>query len=316
MQIAATLELIIQRQLAENPHTRMRVFLEQFQNEELTLDHLKVLARLFLLAGEKQLFSDWLLEKLKSNPLFPVPWGIWVEYFRHVPLSTATKKAFIIGSEKQKAFLELARSRLLDSFEPELEKSYLENRKRKTLVKKQDRKKESLPVELNHEVYQETQAHRTSEAKELLRSDRPLISVFSEDEEKLLKNWFESLQLSSASNEESLLDVIYFFRFLDSPDKAIEYLNLQPQLTAPLKELKAELLLEARRHIELLEYVDQILQELESESSVNLLYLKAQALFEIGSKTEAIELLESIIDFQPDYKLSQLLLAEWKDQLL
>ncbi len=307
MQSSATLELIIQRQLAENPHTRMKVFLDQFQNEELTSSHLKVLARLFLLAGEKQLFNDWLLEKLKINPLFPVPWGAWLEYFQQVPLSTATKKAFITGSEKQKAFLDLARSRLLDSFEPELQKSHFENQSLK-----------KTPAQKTRIMSQEELPPVGSLEKPLLQSiaqnDRPLLSLFSNDEEELLKSWFENLQLSALQDESSILDVVYFFRFLEAPDKALAYLNLQKELTPRLQEIKAELLFEARHHLELLEFIDQVINTMESDAAIGFLYLRAQALFEIGMKSEAIELLESIVNFQPDYKLSQILLTEWKEQ--
>lgn len=348
MQTSATLELLIQRQLAENPNLRLKVIIEQLKNEELTLSHLKLLARLFFLSGEKQLFNDWLLEKLKSNQKFPVPWAQWLEFFKNVNLSTATKRAFIAGAERQGEFKNLARSRLLDEFEPELAKTYHDEKSK--LQKKSATLKEKLLDELalfdsqnveskKNEIKQklknqfsydkdvankiESLSEKDSFEKANLAASQALENIdwrmrpnFTQEEHSILQNWLsEIVQSSQASPENRQVDLIYFFKFLDAPELAIQLIDKLPIQNSLLLEIKAELLLEARRFIELLEFIDSTLPQLKSDSSIELLYIRSQALWNVGLKSEAIGLLESIAEVRPDYKLSQILLSEWKGDL-
>ncbi len=78
--------------------------------------------------------------------------------------------------------------------------------------------------------------------------------------------------------------------------------------------LKAEILFESARYLDLLKHVEMIEQTMNStpEAAYGALYLKAQAYFGLGQKDLAINLLETLSSKVASYRSTDALLHEWK----
>lgn len=78
--------------------------------------------------------------------------------------------------------------------------------------------------------------------------------------------------------------------------------------------LKAEMLFESGRYLELLKHIENIENQMvqTAEATYGAIYLKAQGYFGLGQKEIAIRLLESLSDKAPNYRSTQALLHEWK----
>jgi tetratricopeptide (TPR) repeat protein len=94
---------------------------------------------------------------------------------------------------------------------------------------------------------------------------------------------------------------------------SLELLNKAP-VTISSEWLKAEMLLEAGRHLELLKHIEAIEKNpsANAETTYGAIYLKAQAYFGLGQKEIALRLLESLSDKVPNYRSTQALIHEWK----
>ncbi len=78
--------------------------------------------------------------------------------------------------------------------------------------------------------------------------------------------------------------------------------------------LKAEILYESGRFLDLLKHIENIETKMAStpESTYGAIYLKAQAYFGLGQREIAIQLLESLSSKVPSYRSTEALLHEWK----
>ncbi len=79
--------------------------------------------------------------------------------------------------------------------------------------------------------------------------------------------------------------------------------------------LKAEILYESSRFLDLLKHIEDIETKMAStpDSTYGAVYLKAQAYFGLGQKDIAIHLLESLSSKVPSYRSTETLLHEWKN---
>lgn len=96
-------------------------------------------------------------------------------------------------------------------------------------------------------------------------------------------------------------------------DFSYQLLNLGPKNFAS-EWLKAEMLLESGRHLDLLKLIESLEKNFTEnvDSTHGAIYFKAQAYFGLGQKEIAIRLLESLSDVAPHYRSTQALLHEWK----
>ena len=124
---------------------------------------------------------------------------------------------------------------------------------------------------------------------------------------------FESLEEASKKTPESTLDLALTAYFMDFTNEAMNLLE-----TATPSEsrdwLLAELFLENRRYIDLLEWTDQLGLKYADlpESTFAVSYLKAKAFWGLGQPALAIDLITSIIQVRPNYRSASTLLQEWQ----
>ena len=85
-------------------------------------------------------------------------------------------------------------------------------------------------------------------------------------------------------------------------------------LFLPPIRLKAEILFESGRFLDLLKHVEHIEKDLSisPESTYGAVYLKAQAYHGLGQKDLAIQMLESLSQIRPSYRSTEALLHQWR----
>ncbi|MBC7464520.1 MAG: hypothetical protein H7256_00885 [Bdellovibrio sp.] len=78
--------------------------------------------------------------------------------------------------------------------------------------------------------------------------------------------------------------------------------------------LKAEILFESGRHLDLLKHIENLEKNLTTtpDSTYGAIYLKAQAYFGLGQKDMAIQMLEALSQARPSYRSTEALLHQWR----
>jgi hypothetical protein len=86
------------------------------------------------------------------------------------------------------------------------------------------------------------------------------------------------------------------------------------QITKSTRWLRAEILIHARRFVDLLEELDELelLFAHDPESTSSVIYLRAQALWGLDQRALAISMMESLVKSRLHYRSADALLAEWK----
>lgn len=101
---------------------------------------------------------------------------------------------------------------------------------------------------------------------------------------------------------------------LDMVDTALTVLDNAPADEIESRWLRAELLLISRRYLELLQELARLELDFseDSETFFGTAYLRAQALWGLGQKHTAIEVLESLLAARPHYRSGLSLLSVWR----
>ncbi|OFZ31213.1 MAG: hypothetical protein A2622_01035 [Bdellovibrionales bacterium RIFCSPHIGHO2_01_FULL_40_29] len=97
-------------------------------------------------------------------------------------------------------------------------------------------------------------------------------------------------------------------------DLSFELLAEAPETFAG-EWLKAELLMESGRYLDLLKHVETIENKMTTtpESTYGAIYLKAQAYYGLGQREIAIQMLESLAHTRPSYRSTEALLHQWRN---
>lgn len=99
----------------------------------------------------------------------------------------------------------------------------------------------------------------------------------------------------------------------DNLEASLRFLS-SDTLTLRQAWLRFELLLLARHHVELLTELVTFERQIvdDAELTFGVAYLRAQALWELGRKKEALEVMEGLTTARPNYRSAARLLSEWK----
>lgn len=103
---------------------------------------------------------------------------------------------------------------------------------------------------------------------------------------------------------------------LENYEGALEVLSFYPEENESLMWLRLEVLLRCRRYVEVLNElarIEIILAE-DPETFFATAYLRAQALWGLGQKHAAIEVLEGLMASRPHYRAASALLTVWSTQ--
>ena len=125
-------------------------------------------------------------------------------------------------------------------------------------------------------------------------------------------DWLSEVFKTAKKDKSQVKNLALFLYFSHCPAKALELLEIHISRVSDYW-FYLEWCLETKQNTKGLELIQQLtLKTKQTEASlIPLLYIKAQFLYALGRKSQAVEYLQVISQFKPDYKNSEYLLNEW-----
>ncbi len=304
-------------------------------------------------AGRIDLLFKFYLKGLRKKSMGSFPWGYFAEAVRKLELEIPDLVISLIemGLESDPLETSCYKSPVLLETVPALQVRLQKLKKNYEVEKLQLKAK--LMAQLNHnrlylqpEQEEQTlnqlirifptdidvkllhQAHLEKKADEILlrvknpsRHDSHAPRRMFDEEEPEAQIFIEQLKstlfLLAQKLKTEAPDQVYNLALLamqfELYDVSLDLLAFAPATLAS-EWLKAEMLFESGRYLELLKHIENIENHMTqtAEGTYGAIYLKAQSYFGLGQKEIAIRLLESLSDKAPHYRSTQALLHEWK----
>ena len=328
--------------------------IKKYENENLTVSEFETLANFLLVCGFYSSLISLFQKKLKSNA--KLSWAYFCEALKRAraPVSPEQKKLILAVATEQDAISELSRSVYLDDIAPELESE--KKMRRKAFVDKYFKIRNDSFQEMNlmrsqglneqeeqileklsrlfpgdSEISERRQSLRqllavdiiASKQKELSKIKTSLFIPYHEpldaETAKILEQIFQNMNgtVTNQENNQFLAeDFAVALMTWENEDAALKILEQAPA-TISSDWLKAEILLSARRFVELLHHLTWLEatygEDPECLFSVN--YLRAQALWGLNQKSKAIDILQGLITTRPQYRAAHSLLNQWQESL-
>jgi len=350
---APQLELEIQSLLILHGSTwaAAHSLLQKYSTQKIPLEQIEQIATFCLHAGYAAELLEFFCQQIELDNT--LPWGHFIESLNLTRnhLSSQVIAAALEGAKAQQQLGHLTRSFAWDCFEPSLAHER-EMRRRGFQTKAQNRKNDFLGevdmfksqdlIEEEERVLQKLvlmfprdqqiqekmvdqkgrKALRLLDSKNAMADHRDWRDVQPElDPETkeglrailqgMLLTWDEQRQ-----DEQLGLDFAVALLMWDDPEDALQLLPLVPQRSASAIWLRAECQLRSRRFVELLSELIEVEKSWSSDAEVTfaMSYLRAQCLWGLGRRFEAIDLLEGLVNVRPSYRSASGLLALWKGQ--
>lgn len=317
------------------------------QSVELPDDHVTELARFLLLSGLYKELIQFVLRHFREDG-FPIPWPYFLDAIHfsgngEIPADLAD--ALIEGIDGTNGRISASRSKALDHRAPTFRQERADRRVR--ALKAARRQKEQLLEQLvtlrtqqlfeqerqvlqklqkmypqDAEVLSELRAHKERYALEILarhsRFSRNIRfqEVPTEPELEAIRPALSTLLREAAEENPILaLDFAVAAAMLEMWEEALTLLEFSPD-SVQARWLRLELLLSAGRHLELLQEIARVelLHAEDAETFFATSYLRAQALWGLGQKHTAIEVMESLLAARPHYRAGLSLLSLWRDK--
>lgn len=301
-------------------------------------------------AGRADLLFRFYLKCLRKDSLGDFPWGSFHEAYRQMEPELSTELIDLIETalNQKQNHENAARSPGLVNAVPALS-AYLATKKQQFEADRLQTKTK-LVAQLNHnrlyqlreqeeqtlqqlvrifpqdtEVKLLHQAHLEKKADEILsrvRTPRTIRYSKAEPQSKETEDFIAQLRTHITALADRLQieapEQIYNLAMLalqfDLHELSLELINKTPKTFAS-EWLKAEILFESSRFLDLLKHLESIEKDMTStpESTYGAIYLKAQAYYGLGQKEIAIQLLESLSAKVPSYRSTEALIHEWRN---
>ena len=317
------------------------------ETESLTSENISAVFRFLLNVNLPSKIVQFSISYLENSTV-PIPWPFFIEALDSIKrsLDADTIKALNEGIAEQKAELEASRSQKLDDVllgirdwrsqrRLKIQQDYL-NRKRELLdelitlrMQRLVEEEKKLLKKLQKlypgdpEVQKELDEHRQRYALEILHKRAPKsriprfddLNTMDIDVEKIRKNLLSSIKQTALKNPEITVDLSIAAFMIDSYEEALELIE-HCENTPPVLWLRAEILLRHRKYLELLGEITRIELHFSSdpETFFATAYYRAQALWGLGQKDTAKEVLEALINSRPHYRAATALLNIWGAQ--
>lgn len=312
----------------------------------LTLDNINSAARFLHLSGLHQQLVEFIARHL-DNESFSIPWPYFLESLRHTtePLSPKLIAALIEGIEEENAEAEAARSSTLLGQDPRFEewrgnrkykihKDYINNKKvlleqlitfRTQQLFEQESKLLQKLLKMypgDSQILREANEHKQRYALEILIRRGPPTSTLPMEEQQLepdVESARQALMNSLHEHVQDLPELAEDFAviayMIESYEDALQLLNHASESPSQIW-FRLEVLLKCRRFVELLNdlaKVELIFAE-EPETFFATAYLRAQALWGLGQKHTALQVIEGLTAARPHYRAASALLSIWSGQ--
>jgi hypothetical protein len=322
------------------------------KSEVISPSELESLSHFLTQAGRVDLLFNLYLKSLKKNSISYLPWGCFAAaskiYDRDVleELSEIIEFAFNQTQNFENAVkypplsnyvpsLTLQIDKIKENFNQERLKlktkliSQLNHNRLYQLSEQEEQTLQQLVRQFpqDSEVKLLHQAHLEKKADEILirarapsskKYSKKIIESPSKDADEFIKKIEDTLLQLVSKLEGEAPDQIYNITLLALQfnlwDLSLQLINRAPKTHAG-EWLKAEILFESARYLDLLKHIEMIERTMTAtpDATYGALYLKAQAYHGLGQKEMAIQLLESLSAKVHSYRSTEALIHEWKN---
>ena len=244
-----------------------------------------------------------------------------------------------------KGFTQACRSPVLDNLYPAMAEKRA--KRRQNLIQKLENRREEIQSELSTlhdrqlferekailrkllrmypgdpELLKRTSDLRERSALEIIAKHAPLRRSIIWDDEKnnpeteiAERSWSQCLLEAAIRTPEVVYELAIAAFMMGLFETSLKILNLEPDQKNHLW-FRLEVLLQARHYLELLNLLAQVELHFayDSETFFATAYLRAQAMWGMGQKHTAVEVLESLMAARPGYRLGLTLLSQWRDR--
>ncbi len=329
----------------KNPELVAEKIISDLRNREYQPQpqEIRSVCRFLLKAGLYSIMINYILVAIE-NGTFLIPWPLFLEALaRSRPeISPTLAKTLLEGITEEKALGDACLSKALD-FRSKVLKTEREARRQKliqavngaklnlldqlkTLRTQQLFEKErELLLRLQSmypgdpDVHLEVVEHQRRQAVEILSKHRPFSAgpplVFDDIEDSLkvpTSSFAASTKQIVQEQPEMAKDLAVAAATMDLWELALELLNADP--STQHSWLRLEILFGARHYLEVLSEIIELEVKFahDSETFFATAYFRAQALWGLGQKHQAVEILESLLASNPNYRSAASLLNLWR----
>ncbi|MGZ3774679.1 MAG: hypothetical protein ACXVCY_12690 [Pseudobdellovibrionaceae bacterium] len=310
----------------------------------LTLDNVNSLARFIINSKQPLKLIHFVLRHI-DNENFPIPWPYFLEALGHFSSELDEKclQALTEGIQEDGAETEAARSSKLNKFIPSLgewrsnrnykiHKDYLNNKHvlleqlvtlRTQQLYEQEKSLLSRLQKLypgDEDIRNEINEHKQRYALEILQRRSPKAKSLKLEDlapvnlevEKARSALMLSLHDHVKENPEMTFDFSIIAFILECYEDALTLLSFCEETTSTLW-FRLEILLMCRRFVEVLSEISKVELQLahDPETFFATAYLRAQAMWGLGQKHTAIQILEGLVASRPQYRAAAALLSIW-----
>lgn len=310
----------------------------------LTQDNINAICRFLLSSQNPARLINFVLKHI-DNETIAIPWPYFLEAIGiiNIELDETTLAALVQGVQEDNAQSEAARSQKLTHVLPALQewrtdrkfkihKEYLNSKnllldqlvtlrtqqlyeQEKQLLKRLQKLYPGDP-----EIRQEVSEHKQRYALDVLQRRSPRSRSINENElapkdpavEQALSALLQSLLEHVEKSPEMAFDFAVVAFMLESYETALQLLSYSDE-NPSLLWFRLEILLKSRHFIELLNELAHV--ELtfadDPETFFATAYLRAQALWGLGQKHTAVEVMEGLVAARPHYRAASALLSIW-----
>lgn len=346
----AALELEIQSLLilyASAP-AAVTSLLQKYETQKLSFMQLESISIFCLHVGLPVELLDFLCKQLKNESV--IPWAHFAEALAlsQERIEPEVMSAILLGAREQKLSGHLSRSHVLDNLDSQIaverdmrrrgQQEQIQQLKRELLIQIDMYRSQELETEegqvlrrlmgmfpLDEQIQNHFVEHRSRKALRLLDSKiaLPIERNWQEAEARLdavdekdlgvINTCMVKLWEDSGRDPEMGVDFAVANMMWENPDGALPFLPENSDHVSAAW-LRAEAQLRTRRFIELLaELVNNEMRWTnDPEATFAISYLRAQALWGLAKKIEAIEILEGIVNVRPTYRSAAALLVVWR----
>lgn len=328
--------------------TAASTLIKKYESQSLTLHQIELISIFCLHAGLPAMLLELITKQIAIGS--EIPWGHVAEALALSldKLPTSLSDAVLEGAREQGMTWHLARSRAFDEADATLPKE--RGKRRRALQEEIQQIKRDLLLQVDMFRSQELEAEEGRTLEKLMhmfprdpqireqymeyRARKALMLLEAKSSQPREPN-FQDLEPAAdpetakglgiiadammgiwgASDNESQLgyDFAVAHWMWENPEGSLRFLPYDTYLE-PAVWMRAESLLRTRRFIELLAELVEIEKAWAAnpDTTFGVAYLRAQALWGLGRKFEAIEILEGIATVNPGFRSSEALLAVWK----
>ena len=322
------------------------------KSDVLSPSEVESLSHFLTTAGRIDLLFRFYLKCLRKEALPDFPWGSFAQAYKENESQLSEGLIDIIENSFKSIqnFENASKSPILVNAIPALSNYLITNKNEFTVERLQIKTK--LIAQLNHNrlyqlVEQEEQAlqqlvkifpndnevkllhqaHLEKKAEDILArirtpaskkySKKIIETVSVETEEFITKLRLHIIVLANrlqTEEPEQIYNLTMLALQFDLYELSLELVNKAPKTLAS-EWLKAEILFESARFLDLLKHIENLEKNMTytPEATYGAVYLKAQAYFGLGQKEIAIQLLESLSAKVPSYRSTDALIHEWKN---